>query len=102
MFQNRNGYADNWLPSGSVVKKKKKTTLPLQEVQVNRFIPWAEKIPWRRKWQPTPCLENPTDRKAWRATVLGVANSWTFAQLDTTGQACTTHIIAELKMEVSV
>ena len=23
------------------------------------------------------CLENPTDREAWRATVHGVANSWT-------------------------
>jgi len=21
-----------------------------------RFDPWAEKIPWRRKWQPTPVL----------------------------------------------
>ena len=23
------------------------------------------------------CLENPMDRRAWRATVLGVAQSWT-------------------------
>ena len=21
---------------------------------VNRFNPWVRKIPWRRKWQPTP------------------------------------------------
>ena len=20
----------------------------------NRFYPWVQKIPWRRKWQPTP------------------------------------------------
>ena len=28
-----------------------------------RFNPWVGKIPWRRKWQPTPglCLENPMD-----------------------------------------
>ena len=36
-----------------------------------------EKIPWRRKWQPlqSSCLENSTDRGAWRATVHGVAES---------------------------
>ena len=29
-----------------------------------------------RKWQPTPviCLENPTDRGAWQATVRGVGH----------------------------
>ena len=33
---------------------------------------------WRRKWQPTPvCLENSMDRGAWRATVHGIAKSWT-------------------------
>ena len=31
------------------------------------FDPWVEKIPWRRKWQPTPvpCLEIPMDGGAW-------------------------------------
>ena len=35
------------------------------------FDPWVGKIPWRRKWQPTPVylLGNPMDRKAWQATV---------------------------------
>ena len=34
-----------------------------------------EKIPWRRKWQPTPvsCPGNPMDRGAWVAPVHGVA-----------------------------
>ena len=38
------------------------------------FEPWVRKTPWRRRWQPTKssCLENPTDRGAWRATVHGV------------------------------
>ena len=39
------------------------------------FSPWVGKIPWRRKWQPTPvcsCLGNPVDRGAWRDTVCGV------------------------------
>ena len=32
---------------------------------------------WRRTWQPTPVFlpGDPTDRGAWRATVLGVAES---------------------------
>ena len=44
-----------------------------------RFDPWVRKIPWRRKWQPTPvsCLEDPMDRGAWWATVHGVAKSQT-------------------------
>ena len=41
----------------------------------HRFDPWLGKVPWRRKWQPTPysCLENPMDRGAWWATAHGVA-----------------------------
>ena len=26
----------------------------LPAMQVTRFDPWVGKIPWRRKWQPTP------------------------------------------------
>jgi len=26
----------------------------MQETQERRFDPWVSKIPWRRKWQPTP------------------------------------------------
>ena len=37
------------------------------------------KIPWRRKWQPTPVFlpEDPVDRGAWWFTVHGVAKSQT-------------------------
>ena len=35
-------------PGGSVVKKS-----TCQCVR-HGFDPWAEKIPWRRKWQPAP------------------------------------------------
>ena len=49
------------------------------------FYPQVEKIPWRRKWQPTPgklhvwnyCLENSMDGGAWKATVHGIAKSRT-------------------------
>ena len=49
------------------------------DVRDNGLDPWVRKIPWRRAWQSTPVflLENPMDRKAWWATVHGVAQSWT-------------------------
>ena len=47
----------------------------------HRFVPWVGKVPWRRKWQSTPsiqeskcsCLGNSMDIGAWWATVHGVA-----------------------------
>ena len=44
-----------------------------------RFDPWVGKIPWRRHGNvfQYSCLENPTDRRAWRATVHRVAKSRT-------------------------
>ena len=42
------------------------------------FNPWVGKIPWRRKWQPTPgFLLGESHGEAWWATVHGVAKSWT-------------------------
>ena len=44
------------------------------------FDPWVGKIPWRRKWQPTPVfflvLEIPWTEGAWWTTVHGVAKEW--------------------------
>ena len=37
-------------PGGSVVKNPP----AMQETQETRFNPWVSKIPWKRKWQPTP------------------------------------------------
>ena len=41
------------------------------------FDPWVEKIPWSRKWQPTPVFlpGKFTDRGNWKAPVHG-AKSW--------------------------
>ena len=41
------------------------------------FHPWVRKIPWGRKWQPTPvfCLGDLMDPGAWWATVHGVTES---------------------------
>ena len=43
------------------------------------FNPWVGKIPWRRKWDPTPEFlpRNFMDRGAWGATVHGVTKSQT-------------------------
>ena len=48
------------------------------------FDPWIGKIPWRRKWQPTPVFlpgeswtEEPGGLESWQATVHRIAKSWT-------------------------
>ena len=48
----------------------------MQETWVQFLV---RKIPWRRKWQPTPVLslENSVDRGAWPTTVHGITRSWT-------------------------
>ena len=55
------------------------TVKRLSAMQEPGFDPWLGKIPWRRKWPPTPIflLENSMDRGAWWATVHGVAKSQT-------------------------
>ena len=44
-----------------------------------KFDPWTGKIPWRRKWQPTPVSlpGKSHDRAAWRATVHRFTKSQT-------------------------
>ena len=70
-------------PGGSVVNT-------CCQCRRQRFDPWARKILWSRKWQPTPgfffffplqdsCLGKPMDRGAWYTTVHGVTK-----ELDTT------------------
>ena len=42
------------------------------------FDPWLSKIPWRGHGSllQHSCLGSPIDRRAWQATVHGVARSW--------------------------
>ena len=49
----------------------------LPAMKETQFDTWIGKIPWRRKWQPTPVLlpGYSMDRGAWRATVHVVTDS---------------------------
>ena len=50
---------------------------PACQCRRHGFSPWAGKIPWKGKWQPTPVFlsgqEDPMDRGAWWAAVHGAA-----------------------------
>ena len=49
-------------------------------MNITRFDPWVWKIPWSRKWQPTPVFlpgKFHEQRSLARYTVHGVAKSWT-------------------------
>ena len=54
------------------------------------FYPWVRKIPWRRKWQPTPVFfrEKVPGQRSWWATVHRVArveHNWASAHTCTQG-----------------
>ena len=43
-------------PEAKWLKKKKQKKTPAGQCRRHTFDPWVGKIPWRRKWQPTPVL----------------------------------------------
>ena len=65
----------NWQMGFSTWLSAKESACQCRRRKKHRFNPWVGKIPWSRKWQPTPVflLENPMDRGAWRNTVHGVS-----------------------------
>ena len=52
------------------------------EANVSNLVEFSTcvgKIPWRRRWQPTPvysCLENPVDRGVWQEPLVGQRSPW--------------------------
>ena len=52
---------------------------PTRQCRRHRLDLWVGKIPWRRKWQPTPVFlpEKFCGQRSWRATVHGAARSQT-------------------------
>ena len=61
----------------------KESTCRCRRCRRHGFNPWVRKIPWRRKWKPTPVFlpGKSMDKGAWWATVHGVVKSQT--QLNT-------------------
>ena len=60
---------------------KKNTTKPACQCRRHGFNPWVGKIPWRRKWQPTPVFL-PGESHGQRS--LACYSPWGHKELDTT------------------
>ena len=77
-------------PGGAVVKNPLANN---RRCKRYGFDPRVGKSPWSRKWQPlhSCCLENPTDRGVWRATVHGVAKIGTWLSNWTQNKHTHTH-----------
>ena len=71
------GHVLSFTSSQGAFVVKNPPTCQCRRVRRLGFDPWVQKIPWRRARRPSPWLENPIDRGAWRATVQGVTKSWT-------------------------
>ena len=67
------------VPGSSAVKHPP----AIQETQETRFDPWVRKIPWRRKWQPTPVF---LSGKFHRQKSLAGYSPWSHKELVTTEQ----------------
>ena len=53
------------------------------QCRIPKFDPWVRKIPWRRKWPPTPVLL-PGKSQGWRSLVS--YSPWCRKKSDTTEQ----------------
>ena len=60
--------------SSSSIASGKEPTCQCRRRRRPGFDPWVRKVPWRRKWQPTPVFlpRGFYGRGAWRATVHGL------------------------------
>ena len=76
------GKASSPRKKGVILRERSRICLPCGRLKRRRFDAWVGKIPWRRKWQPTPVFlpgKIPwTAEPAWWDIVIGVA------ELDTT------------------
>ena len=59
----------------------KESTCQCRRHKRRRFYPWLGKIPWRRKWQPSPVFL-PGKSHGWRS--LAGYSPWGHKELDTT------------------
>ena len=70
------GFLVTQMVKNPLAKKKKKNPLAMQET-------WVEKIPWRRKWQPTPVFL--PGKFHGQQSLVGYS-PWGHQELDTTEQ----------------
>ena len=59
-----------------------------------RFDPWVRKIPWSRKWQPTPIF---LSEKFYGQRSLVGCSPWGHKELDTT-EPLNTHTLLQLRL----
>ena len=50
----------------------------------NRFYPWVQKIPWRRKWQPIAVFSLGKSHEERRLVTSSLVSPWGFKELNTT------------------
>ena len=67
----------------------KESTCQYRRHKKRRFDPWVGKIPWRRKWPPTPVF---MPRKSHGQKSLVGYSLWDRKQLDTTEHITTFHV----------
>ena len=69
----------NWVTFTSLTKGNGAVVCQCRRLKRYRFNPWVRKIPWNRKWQPTPVFSPGKFhvQQVWLATVHEVTKSWT-------------------------
>ena len=65
-------------PGDSVVKKPP----AVQKIEKPKFDLWVGKIPWRRKWQPTPVFlpRKSHGQRTWQSLDHGITNESDIAE----------------------
>ena len=66
----------------------KRTHLPMQRPKRHKFSPWVGKIPWSRKWQPTPVF---FPGKSHGQRSLAGYSPWGYKYADTTEKSTRVH-----------
>ena len=70
------------------------STCQCRRCQRREFNPWVRKIPWRRKWQPTPVFLH--EKSHGQRSLVGYS-PWGRKELDTTVHTC---MLCELRQAI--
>ena len=88
------GVGEGWLPRW---RSGKEPTCQCRRWKRCRFSPWVGKIPWRRKWQPTPVFL--PGKSHGQRSLVGYYSPCCFKKSDKTEQAhthaCTLYFLAK-------